>query len=387
MKNVYSFLAFFLSSFSINAQELIFNGSFEEENNCSEFRVHCSPVAWYSTSTGENAYGYRNGLFFPKKGRHCSEFIVADMQQKTFIQTWLICAVEAGKTYRLSFWLRKKDKYDLLPIGLYFSNQFEASSSNFNNGEQAQVKITRKNFNLPPRKGKWRKVNITFIAPITADYMTIGNFDRFMPKMEQAVPKWYLKDEAVTYAIDDVSLKPVQEEAYCPNMEKRLLEIYHHRKRHTHHYIPPKNESNIKLKKEVMTKETVKDSSKIIAPKQEISSKMPESIVLPSVFFAFDQYQIQKRYQEELLAALVPLRKKSFTRLEVIGHTDNIGNDDYNLTLSKKRAETIANLIISNNFCTAEKITFSGKGATAPIADNNTEEGRQTNRRVVILIY
>ena len=72
MKNVYFFLAFFLSSFSINAQELIFNGSFEEENNCSEFRVHCSPVAWYSTSTGENAYGYRNGLFFPKKGRHCS---------------------------------------------------------------------------------------------------------------------------------------------------------------------------------------------------------------------------------------------------------------------------------------------------------------------------
>jgi hypothetical protein len=93
------------------------------------------------------------------------------------------------------------------------------------------------------------------------------------------------------------------------------------------------------------------------------------------------------KYRSELLLALEPLRNKKITRLEIIGHTDNKGNATYNQILSLKRAETIAQLIDNQGFYSRKNIKTEGRGATEPVAENTTEEGRQKNRRVEILMF
>lgn len=68
--------------------------------------------------------------------------------------------------------------------------------------------------------------------------------------------------------------------------------------------------------------------------------------------------------------------------IKITGHTDNVGNDAYNLDLSKRRADSVKNFLVKEGVGEIS-ISTEGKGETEPIADNNTAEGREKNRRVV----
>jgi outer membrane protein OmpA-like peptidoglycan-associated protein len=72
-------------------------------------------------------------------------------------------------------------------------------------------------------------------------------------------------------------------------------------------------------------------------------------------------------------------------KLQIIGHTDNVGKDAYNLELSNKRANAVKKYLVSKNI-PETSITSIGKGETMPIADNKTAEGRFKNRRVEFII-
>lgn len=84
----------------------------------------------------------------------------------------------------------------------------------------------------------------------------------------------------------------------------------------------------------------------------------------------------------ELAQVLV---KKPEWRLQISGHTDNVGNDQANLILSKKRSEAVRNFMISQGI-SGDRLTALYFGETQPIADNATPEGRQKNRRVEMTI-
>ena len=79
------------------------------------------------------------------------------------------------------------------------------------------------------------------------------------------------------------------------------------------------------------------------------------------------------------------LKKKSTWKLDISGHTDNVGDDDKNMLLSKKRAESLKNYLVSKGIDASRLNTFY-YGETKPIADNNTPEGRKKNRRVEMKI-
>lgn len=74
----------------------------------------------------------------------------------------------------------------------------------------------------------------------------------------------------------------------------------------------------------------------------------------------------------------------SFT-LSIVGHTDNTGSDEYNQKLSEDRAESVKNYLVKKGVGEIS-ITAEGKGESEPIADNNTPEGRDKNRRVVFSV-
>jgi OOP family OmpA-OmpF porin len=73
------------------------------------------------------------------------------------------------------------------------------------------------------------------------------------------------------------------------------------------------------------------------------------------------------------------------TYIEIVGHTDDVGDDDYNLNLSLQRAEAVRDYLVSEGV-DASKIATVGMGESMPIASNSTPEGRAENRRVEILV-
>lgn len=69
-------------------------------------------------------------------------------------------------------------------------------------------------------------------------------------------------------------------------------------------------------------------------------------------------------------------------RLEIQGHTDNVGSPTDNLALSQKRAEAVKSYLVAAHFIDAGRLTTAGFGDTRPVADNATDDGRAKNRRV-----
>ena len=91
---------------------------------------------------------------------------------------------------------------------------------------------------------------------------------------------------------------------------------------------------------------------------------------------------ISKPALDELAQVLV---KKSTWKLDITGHTDNVGDDNANMVLSKKRAEALKKYLISKGI-NGERMNVFYFGETKPISDNATPEGRRKNRRVEMKI-
>jgi len=102
--------------------------------------------------------------------------------------------------------------------------------------------------------------------------------------------------------------------------------------------------------------------------------------------FAFDSAVLTAEDKAELdrLAAVLMNPKLHFAAGEIRGHTDNIGNAQYNLDLSKRRADAVASYLKSKGVVMGDRFVTKGFGDTKPIADNKTEDGRAQNRRATI---
>ena len=72
-------------------------------------------------------------------------------------------------------------------------------------------------------------------------------------------------------------------------------------------------------------------------------------------------------------------------KLYVVGHTDNVGSIDSNLKLSKERADAVVNSLTANYGISADRLTAYGVASLAPLASNDSEEGRAKNRRVELV--
>ena len=105
-----------------------------------------------------------------------------------------------------------------------------------------------------------------------------------------------------------------------------------------------------------------------------------ESIVLNNIFFEFDSYKLKDESKIELGKLLEFLNLNPELKAEISGHTDNIGTDSYNQKLSRDRARSVVNHLISRGI-DISRLSFEGYGANKPIASNDTEEGRAMNRR------
>ncbi len=104
------------------------------------------------------------------------------------------------------------------------------------------------------------------------------------------------------------------------------------------------------------------------------------SIVLKNIFFDFNQATLRPESKNELDRLVALLNDMPSLKIEISGHTDNIGSAQYNKTLSERRAKSVVDYLIENGI-SPNRLTYKGYGFDMPIAPNDTEEGRQQNRR------
>lgn len=104
------------------------------------------------------------------------------------------------------------------------------------------------------------------------------------------------------------------------------------------------------------------------------------------VLFDFDKSDIRSDAAKSLssLATIIRANPKGRTRLE--GHTDAVGNAQYNQALSERRAESVKAWLVKNESLDAAKLVTKGWGKTKPIAPNDTEANRQKNRRLEAIV-
>ena len=105
-----------------------------------------------------------------------------------------------------------------------------------------------------------------------------------------------------------------------------------------------------------------------------------ESVVLKNVFFETNKYDLKDESRVELMKLHSFMQNNPAVSIEISGHTDNVGNDNDNQTLSEYRAQAIYNFLIENGI-EANRLSYKGYGETQPIDTNDTEEGRANNRR------
>lgn len=104
------------------------------------------------------------------------------------------------------------------------------------------------------------------------------------------------------------------------------------------------------------------------------------SVVLNNVFFDTDKFELKPQSRIELMKLVEFMEVNPRIRIELGGHTDNVGSDDANLALSQKRAASVVEFLVQNGVA-ADRLSSKGYGESKPLADNSTEAGRAQNRR------
>src|SRR5580704_12698701 len=108
-------------------------------------------------------------------------------------------------------------------------------------------------------------------------------------------------------------------------------------------------------------------------------------VSMPDVLFDFNKYTLKPEARERLARISGIVLAYPDLKLQIEGYTDSIGSDEYNQTLSEKRAEAVRDYIVTSGV-NMNNVVARGMGKADPVADNSTAAGRQLNRRVEMIV-
>lgn len=257
---------------------------------------------------------------------HCREYVEIQLAEP----------LVPGQRYLVEFWTSHlKRSLQINKLGAYFSEKRIQRQSDeillYNPPFFAQKKVEAPD-------GKWVKLSGYFEATHEAEYLLIGNFF----DDENTETEAY-RDDCFNYAyyyVDDVVVKKV----------------------------PPF--IDVPVKPDDLTRQPLEEG---------------KAIQLKHIYFEFDKHELMPRSYVELNKLLLILRENPGMHIQIAGHTDSIGKDNYNKYLSRKRAKSVV-LFLTDNGISAGRLRYHGEGESKPIASNATEEGRFQNRRVEIIV-
>jgi OOP family OmpA-OmpF porin len=134
------------------------------------------------------------------------------------------------------------------------------------------------------------------------------------------------------------------------------------------------------VEKKAMAQEVVADAKSLA---RDISTTGHASVY--GIHFDFNKATVKPESDTTLKEIAKLLKQNPNLNLYVVGHTDSVGNIDYNMQLSNARAEAVVKTLITKYGVSQNRLDSYGVGPLAPVASNETEEGRALNRRVELV--
>ena len=257
---------------------------------------------------------------------HCREFVEIQLAEP----------LVTGQTYHVEFWVTHLEKsLQINRIGALFSEQRIENKTDEPIVAEPQMSATEL---VVAPNGKWVKVSGSFKATQEAEYLIIGNFHD-----DASTRSYAYRDDCFNYAyyyVDDVVVRKS----------------------------PPY--LTVPVKPDDLTRQSFEPG---------------KTIRLKNIYFEFDKDELMPRSFVELNKLLAILRSNPLMVIEILGHTDNYGEDGYNLDLSRRRSKSVMNFLLENNIATS-RLRYRGEGERQPVATNDTDEGRAQNRRVEFVV-
>lgn len=359
----------------LHAQNLVANGSFEDENICTEYQKNCAPEAWIATSLWSNYYfdwARKDG----SKAYHGTHFIGLTAGNlytpgiRNFIRTRLLCGLQPGHQYQLEFFVRS-DHPILDSIGIYFSpNDFL--------GEKRYFKMitpqlwTKDGIDKDRLPSEWQKVRLQYTADGTEGFITIGNFKR---GEYSGIRKAELRNDYYFF-IDSVAFIPADpREKLCAHADSVKAAIYTENERHNY------------LERRIYAMRRNPMAAPPLPKTEEPVVQKIDTLIIPDIFFATASYELTPASFHLLDSFANRLLKFRIDSVVMEGHTDSIGKLAYNEALSLNRANSVRDYIAAKVQGLQQKIITRGYAFLRPVASNRTPRGRQQNRRVEIFVY
>ncbi|MET1260193.1 OmpA family protein [Flagellimonas sp. DF-77] len=331
----------------VGAQNLVKNPSFEDYNDCpqtlgalQDLAIHWSIPTEGSTdyfnscSTVMGAPENFNGVQQPKFGNaYAGLYFYAPADYREYVQVRLTRKLVKDRKYELSFYISLAEGSDFAvkdfgtvlsyrPVAVATRKNLSRNKLYAQKGNRVHAfEINHPEFH--ENKTDWVKVTETFTAKGFENYLIIGN----------------LRDNKATRTVQ--------------TRRKKL-------KKGAYYYI-----DMVQLHQAGVWGESLEEAYSV--------SK--------NIHFDFDSYQLSKRSNEALKPIYETLLAKPTYVVEIHGHTDGKGKASYNQSLSEQRARHIATFLVEQGI-SSDRIAIFGHGSQKPVAENNTESGRASNRRV-----
>ena len=338
---------------TVDGQNIVPNGSFEDVNICTEFHQPCSPSGWFYIN--HLVRGYFKSNIKPIGGDKDLNLVVVDTgsSNRDYWQTMLLCPLEMGKNYKVS--LKLASDYigpNLHDIGLYFTDTllFFSKDSviqpmNYLNFLDARIKKL---------KNGWFEVQKEFTATAANHFLILGNFSDKTNK--QITKEREISIKRLFLSVDDLTIISAKEIS-CPEMQKIKDSLYSIKGRHS--------------------KPQFHDSP-VIMPEIPAPEKI-DTIIINNIEFDFDSYQIKNSDTLQYLHHY--LLDATVKKIKITGFTDSTGSMQYNKSLSEKRAKAVAHFLVEAFGLDESSIEVVGKGISTKYSE------AQQNRRVEIYIY
>lgn len=399
MKRLVTLMCCFVCSILLFSQNLVPNPSFEDVNICKKYHEPCAPKAWRATVLKNFYYweylAIQNKSIPPVEGTRSIGFtmyLAGKDYARKFVQTPLLCELKKDKKYELTLHYLIKE-CTIGEFGIYFTDTLKIYRNNDPMKKiEPQIRIT-----IPENTeyGKWIEVKATYTAKGGERGLIIGNFNTdentklLSAKDVRKKDFEQSKKRRIYTRFDEFSLTPIDPNAHedCP-IELNLNQLYRDSVKHLYEeIILVKDWEDIEPEISEIPEETAplpfNEPQKIIIAQDTITTG--ESFTIPNINFETNSAQLLPSSFRSLDRIRMILRSNPQFNLKIIGHTDDIGNEEENLVLSQKRAESVARFLI-NNGISSYRIETDGKGESEPITKNRSEINRFLNRRVEFIL-
>lgn len=283
-----------------------------------------------------------------------------------YLITQLMSPLTGGVKYDLTFYLSLADysRATIEQIGVCFlKSKVTYTGSGYATGlKPIYIKI---NEEVGSDTVEWHKLTLEYKAKGGEQFLLIGSWDEGrIDATNVLAPRGshtrinQKTDRDAYYYIDDVSLRkqPPVYVAYFDTIVKPKVDT---------------------IKPTVVPPPTIDTSETSLA----MATALEKALVLKNVLFETGKAILLPQSYPELDLLSQHLKDNATLKVEITGHTDNLGNEVANTKLSEQRAKAVCDYLISKSIDPG-RITHKGLGSILPIASNDSEEGRKQNRRV-----